>query len=122
MMYYAKIDDTGSVLNISAIKAFAEIKFAAIEANASTKLGAPMQDIPLDVWNTLPTDLPQIDTPRPYELAWDEAEGDLTPPNAVQVCSWDGQAPYVTMITGTGPVDIPFAGWPQITKEEYEAL
>lgn len=55
------------------------------------------------------------------ELVWQSEEGDKTPENAIQVASWNGADPYVEMVVGTGPVSIPYAGWPQLTKEVWEA-
>jgi hypothetical protein len=46
-----------------------------------------------------------------------EVKGD----EAVQLVRWDGESPWVELIVGTGAVNIPFLGWPQVKKEDYVA-
>lgn len=34
---------------------------------------------------------------------------------------WDGISPYYELVKGTEPSVIPFAGWPQVSKDNYVA-
>lgn len=45
------------------------------------------------------------------------------PSNVLYAAEWDGRAPYINVLIGTfDPTAMQWAGWPMITKEEYEKM
>lgn len=48
---------------------------------------------------------------------------DFSSPQFVMVAEWDGVSPYVIMHKGDYAArNLSFAGWPEITKEQYDAI
>jgi hypothetical protein len=62
----------------------------------------------------------------PVQLHTHSAAGlpeSLDDPQFVMVAEWDGTSPYVIQHKGDYATrNLSFAGWPQITKEQYDAI
>lgn len=39
--------------------------------------------------------------------------------DAICLIRWDGRSPYYELVKGMEPTDIPFSGWPQVSKDNY---
>lgn len=65
----------------------------------------------------------EIDGIWPAEIDAGHYENDISDPQFVGVFEWDGRAPYVIAHKGDySAVTMRYAGWPDMTKEQYDAL
>ncbi len=58
-----------------------------------------------------------------HSLSYAPLPEDITDPQFVAVFEWDGAAPFVTVHKGDYAArNMGFLGWPDLTKEQYDAL
>ena len=58
-----------------------------------------------------------------YDMGGSLGPNHLTDDNIVFISEWDLVAPFVTVLKGDHATrSLDFAGWPTVTKEQFEAL